>query len=192
MGRHSKAVKLVGGVRDGFALLDDDECRWAIEAGERYIDDGVGFFRGTARPGTALMVAYVDEFRDRFRAGIGRGRVTSVMWEPGIRGVRRGGTPVTARPARGAGGGPGLVERGFEAGSPNRPHRSSGCRTPERTEPGITRTKRRKLPHYKSGTKNRPYHPLRGKLPRCHDTGRTTMAAPTSPAGSTRIDNPLS
>ena len=31
MGRHSKAVKLVGGVRDGFALLDDDECRWAIE-----------------------------------------------------------------------------------------------------------------------------------------------------------------
>ena len=40
--------------------------------------------------------------------------------------------------------------------------------------------------------KNRPYHPLRGKLPRCHDTGRTTMAAPTSPAGSTRIDNPLS
>ena len=153
MGRHSKAVKLVGGVRDGFALLDDDECRWAIEAGERYIDDGVGFFRGTARPGTALMVAYVDEFRDRFRAGIGRGRVTSVMCEPGIRGVRRGGTPVTARPARGAGGGPGLVERGFEAGSPNRPHRSSGCRTPERTEPGITRTKRRKLPHYKSGTK---------------------------------------
>lgn len=136
MGRHSKAVKLVGGVRDGFALLDDDECRWAIEAGERYIDDGVGFFRGTARPGTALMVAYVDEFRDRFRAGIGRGRVTSVMWEPGIRGVRRGGTPVTARPARGAGGGPGLVERGFEAGAPNRPHRSSGCRTPERTETG--------------------------------------------------------
>ena len=103
MGRHSKAVKLVGGVRDGFALLDDDECRWAIEAGERYIDDGIGFFRGTARPGTALMVAYVDEFRDRFRAGIGRGRVTSVMWEPGIRGVRRGGTPVTARPAKGRG-----------------------------------------------------------------------------------------
>lgn len=62
------------------------------------------------------MVAYVDEFRDRFRAGIGRGRVTDVMREPGIRGVRRGGTPVTARPARGAGGGPGLVERGFEAG----------------------------------------------------------------------------
>ena len=122
MGRHSKAVKLVGGVRDGFALLDDDECRWAIEAGERYIDDGIGFFRGTARPGTALMVAYVDEFRDRFRAGIGRGRVTSVMWEPGIRGVRRGGTPVTARPARGAGGGPGLVGRGFEAGRPDRLH----------------------------------------------------------------------
>lgn len=53
MGRHSKAVKLVGGVRDGFALLDDDECRWAIEAGERYIDDGIGFFsrHGSARHG---------------------------------------------------------------------------------------------------------------------------------------------
>ena len=107
-----------------------------------------------------MMVAYVDEFGDRFRAGIGRGRVTDVMREPGVRGVRRGGTPVTARPARGAGGGPGLVERGFEAGAPNRLHRSSGCRTLERTEPGITRTKRRKPPHYKSGTKNRPYHPV--------------------------------
>ena len=122
MGRRSKAVKLVGGVRGGLALLDDDERRRVIEAGERDIDDGVGFFRGTARSGTALMVAYVDEFRDRFRAGIGRGLVTSVMREPGIRGVRRGG--------------PGLVERGFEAGAPNRPHRSSGCRTPERTETG--------------------------------------------------------
>lgn len=122
MGRRSKAVKLVGGVRGGLALLDDDERRRVIEAGERDIDDGVGFFRGTARSGTALMVAYVDEFRDRFRAGIGRGRVTSVVREPGIRGVRRGG--------------PGLVERGFEAGAPNRLHRSSGCRTPERTETG--------------------------------------------------------
>lgn len=122
MGRRSKAVKLVGGVRGGLALLDDDERRRVIEAGERDIDDGVGFFRGTARPGTALMVAYVDEFRDRFRAGIGRGLVTSVMREPGIRGARRGG--------------PGLVERGFEAGAPNRPHRSSGCRTPERIETG--------------------------------------------------------
>lgn len=102
MGRRSKAVKLVGGVRGGLALLDDDERRRVIETGERDIDDGVGFFRGTARPGTALMVAYVDEFRDRFRAGIGRGLVTSVMREPGIRGARRGG--------------PGLVERGFEAG----------------------------------------------------------------------------
>lgn len=51
------------------------------------------------------MVAYVDEFRDRFRAGIGRGRVTDVMREPGIRGVRRGGTPVPPdrRGARAAG-----------------------------------------------------------------------------------------
>lgn len=55
-------------------------------------------------------------FQGRDPAGIGRGLVTSVMREPGIRGVHRGGTPVTARPARGAGGGPGLAERGFETG----------------------------------------------------------------------------
>ena len=36
--------------------------------------------------------------------------------------MRRGGTPVAARPAKGAGGGPDLVERGFEAEAPNRPH----------------------------------------------------------------------
>lgn len=139
MGRRSKAVKLVGGVRGGLALLDDDERRRVIEAGERDIDDGVGFFRGTARSGTALMVAYVDEFRDRFRAGIGRGLVTSVMREPGIRGARRGG--------------PGLVERGFEAGRRTRctGPRAAGHRNGPK--PGITRTKRRKPPHYKSGTK---------------------------------------
>ena len=52
MGRHSKAAKLVGGVRGGRALLDDDERRRAIEAGERDIDDGVGFLRyGSARHG---------------------------------------------------------------------------------------------------------------------------------------------
>ena len=136
MGRHSKAVKLVGGVRGGLALLDDDERRRVIEAGERDIDDGVGFFRGTARPGTALMVAYVDEFRDRFRAGIGRGLMTSVMREPGIRGVRRGGTPVTARPAKGRGRRARPRGTRVRDGAPNRPHRSSGCRTPERTETG--------------------------------------------------------
>ena len=146
-------MKLVGGVRGGLALLDDDECRRAIEAGERDIDDGGGFFRGMARPGTALMVAYVDEFRDRFRVGIGRGRVTSVVREPGIRGVRRGGMPVTARPARGAGGGPGLAERGFEAGRRTRlaGPRATGHR--DGPKPGIMRAKRRKPPHYKSGKK---------------------------------------
>ena len=71
MGRHSKAVKLVGGVRGGLALLDDDERRGdeavraggdggveasavgghGIAPGERDIDDGVGFF--AARLGLA-------------------------------------------------------------------------------------------------------------------------------------------
>lgn len=41
----------------------------AIEARERDIDDGDGFFRGQARPGTALVVACVDGFRDRSRVG---------------------------------------------------------------------------------------------------------------------------
>lgn len=52
MDRRSKAVKLAGGVRGGLALLDDDERRRVIEAGERDIDDGVGFFsrHGSARP----------------------------------------------------------------------------------------------------------------------------------------------
>ena len=55
-------------------------------------------------------------------AGIGRGQVTNVMRESAIRGVRRGGTPVATKPAKGTGGGPGLVERGFEAEAPNRLH----------------------------------------------------------------------
>lgn len=186
MGRHSKAVKLVGGVRGGLALLDDDERRRVIEASERDIDDGVGFFRGAARPDTALMVAYIDEFKDRFRVGpvrrvlaasldcgfitprgyrmfrsrpvsrmaarhealargileihadffmavygyrktraqllargwdpaeIGRDQVMNVMRELGIRGVRRGRTPVTTKPAEGTGGRPDLVERRFD------------------------------------------------------------------------------
>ena len=62
--------------------------------------------------------------------------MTNVMRESGIRGVRRGGTPVTTKPAKGTGGGPDLVERGVEAEAPNRPHRSLGHRTPERTETG--------------------------------------------------------
>lgn len=41
----------------------------AIEERERDIDDGDGFFRGQARPGTALVVACVDGFRDRSRVG---------------------------------------------------------------------------------------------------------------------------
>lgn len=55
-------------------------------------------------------------------AEIGRGQVMNVMRESGIRGVRRGRTPVTTKPAKGTGGGPDLVERGFEAEAPNRLH----------------------------------------------------------------------
>ena len=193
-GRHGRGGdQAVGRRRDGGVEEFAGRGR-AIEAGERDIDDGVGFFRGTARPDTALMVAYIDEFKDRFRVGpirralaasldcgfitprgyrmfrsrpvsrmaarhetpardileihadsfmavyghrkthaqllargrdpaeIGRDQVMNVMRESGIRGVRRGRTPVTTKPAKGTGGRPDLVERGFEAEAPNRPH----------------------------------------------------------------------
>lgn len=55
-------------------------------------------------------------------AEIGRGQVMNVMRELGIRGVRRGRTPVTTKPAKGTGGRPDLVERRFEAEAPNRLH----------------------------------------------------------------------
>ena len=60
--------------------------------------------------------------RGRDPAEIGRDQVMNVMRESGVRGVRRGRTPVTTKPAKGTGGRPDLVERGFEAEAPNRPH----------------------------------------------------------------------
>ena len=60
--------------------------------------------------------------RGRDPAEIGRDQVMNVMRESGIRGVRRGRTPVTTKPAKGAGGRPDLVERGFGAEAPNRLH----------------------------------------------------------------------
>ena len=72
-GRHGRGGdQAVGRRRDGGVEEFAGRGR-AIEAGERDIDDGVGFFRGTARPDTALMVAYIDEFKDRFRVGPVRG-----------------------------------------------------------------------------------------------------------------------
>ena len=46
----------------------------------------------------------------------------NVMRELGIRGMRRGGTPVTTRPAKRTGGRTDLVDRKFEACAPNRLH----------------------------------------------------------------------
>ena len=53
---------------------------------------------------------------------VGRDRVVNIMRGLGIRGVRRGKTPVTTKPAKGAGGRPDLVDRRFEACAPNRLH----------------------------------------------------------------------
>ena len=193
-GRHGRGGDQAAGRRRDGGVEEFAGRGRAIEAGERDIDDGVGFFRGTVRPDTALMVAYIDEFKDRFRVGpirrvpaasldcgfitprgyrmfksrpvsrmaarheapardileihadsfmavyghrktharssargwdpaeIGRDQVMNVMRESGIRGVRRGRTPVTTKPAKGTGGRPDLVERGFGAEAPNRLH----------------------------------------------------------------------
>ena len=53
---------------------------------------------------------------------VGRDQVMNIMRELGIRGVRRGKTPVTTKPAKGTGGRPDLVDRRFEACAPNRLH----------------------------------------------------------------------
>ena len=54
--------------------------------------------------------------------GIGRDQAARIMRELGIKGVRRGRTPVTTRPAKGTGGRPDLVDRRFQAAAPNRLH----------------------------------------------------------------------
>ena len=113
MGRHSKAAKLVGGVRGGRALLDDDERRRAIEAGERDIDDGVGFLRyGSARHGVdgrvRRRVQGPFQGRDRPRPGDER--------HAGTGNPRRAPRRDTRHRQTGEGGGPGLVGRGFETG----------------------------------------------------------------------------
>ena len=53
---------------------------------------------------------------------VGRDRVMNIMRGLGIRGVRRGKTPVTTKPAKGTGGRPDLVDGRFEACAPNRLH----------------------------------------------------------------------
>ena len=183
----------VGRGRDGGAEEAAGRGR-GIASGERDFDDGVGFFRGQARPDTALMAAYIDEHESRFKVGsirrvlsesldcgfltprgyrmfrtrpvsrmraghgalardilqihsdflmavygyrkmraqlvaqgwdpaeVGRDQVMNIMRELGIRGVRRGKTPVATKPAKGTGGRPDLVDRRFEACAPNRLH----------------------------------------------------------------------
>ena len=50
---------------------------------------------------------------------VGRDRVMNIMRGLGIRGVRRGRTPVTTKPAKGTGGRPDLVDGRFEACAPD-------------------------------------------------------------------------
>ena len=77
-GRHrGGGDQAVGRGGDGGAQEAEGRGRGAA-SGERDPDDGVGFFRGEARPGTALKVAYIDEFKDRF----GVGPVCRVLAEP--------------------------------------------------------------------------------------------------------------
>ena len=55
-------------------------------------------------------------------AGVGRDQVMNIMRELGIRGVRRGRTPVTTEPAKGTGGRPDPVDGRFGACAPDRLH----------------------------------------------------------------------
>ena len=60
--------------------------------------------------------------RGRDPKEVGRGQVPPVMRGLGVRGVRRGKTPAATEPAKGAGGGPDLVDRKFGAEAPDRLH----------------------------------------------------------------------
>lgn len=175
MGRRSKAVKLVGGVRGGRALLDDDERRRAIEAGERDIDDGVGFLRyGSARHGVdgrvRRRVQGPFQGRDRPRPGDER--------HAGTGNPRRAPRRDTRHRQTGEGRGRRARPRGTRVrdGAPNPPHRPRAAGHRNGPKPGITRTKRRKPPHYKSGTKNRPYQCARRHV-------RTTPRSVMRPGG---------
>ena len=107
------------------------------------------FFRGTARHGVdgrvRRRVQGPFQGRDRPRPGDGRRAGTGNPRRAPRRDARHRqtgeGCGRRARPR-------GTWVRGEDS---KRPHRPSGFRTLERTEPGITRTKRRKPPHYKSG-----------------------------------------
>lgn len=175
MGRHSKAAKLVGGVRGGRALLDDDERRRAIEAGERDIDDGVGFLRyGSARHGVdgrvRRRVQGPFQGRDRPRPGDER--------HAGTGNPRRAPRRDTRHRQTGERRGRRARPRGTRVrdGAPNPPHRPRAAGHRNGPKPGITRTKRRKPPHYKSGTKNRPYQCARRHV-------RTTPRSVMRPGG---------
>ena len=118
----------VGRGRDGGAEEAAGRER-GIASGERDFDDGVGFFRGRARPDTALMAVYgygkmhaqlVAQGWDPAEAG--RDQVMNIMRELGIRGVRRGKTLVATEPAKGTGGRPDPVDGRFEACAPDRLH----------------------------------------------------------------------
>ncbi len=93
--------------------------RQARSAGPRHPSGPLGFLHGRVRvqEDAAQLIAQGWD-----PAEIGRDQVMNVMRESGIRGVRRGRTPVATKPAKGTGGRPDLVERGFEAEAPNRLH----------------------------------------------------------------------
>lgn len=92
--------------------------RQARGAGPRHPSGPLGFLHGRVRvqEDAAQLIAQGWD-----SAEIGRGRVLSVMRGLDVQGIRRGETPVAAKPARGAGGGPDLVERGSEAEALSRP-----------------------------------------------------------------------
>ena len=115
------------------AYIDEHESRFKVGPIRRVLSESLdcgfltprGYRMFRTRPVSrmrarreALARAVLQIHSDFFMAVYGCGKMRGL----GIRGVRRGKTPVTAKPARGTGGRPDLVDRGFEACAPNRLH----------------------------------------------------------------------
>ena len=115
------------------AYIDEHESRFKVGSIRRVLSESLdcgfltprGYRMFRTRPVSrmrarreALARAVLQIHSDFFMAVYGCGKMRGL----GIRGVRRGKTPVTAKPARGTGGRPDLVDRGFEACAPNRLH----------------------------------------------------------------------
>ena len=86
----------------------------------RHPRDPFGFLHGRVRLQEDAHPVMLTQGRGTSK--VDRDQVMSIMRGFGVQGVRRGGMPVTTKPAKGTGGRPDLVDRKFEVRAPNRLH----------------------------------------------------------------------